>query len=183
MHAWLSQRLQGLKPGTRLAIIASRDAAKSTWLSLAYPLYCAVTARQRYIVLVADTAEQARRYLGAIKRELQQNAPLLRRYAAARPGETWKVNRILMGNGVEIEALGTGQNIRGRKNAQTRPTLVIVDDPQDRRKVASAAQRAADWGWFTQDLLNVGNPRTIYLVAGTSLHREALVDRLLRQPG
>ncbi len=184
MHAWLGQRLQDLKGGTRLAIIAPRDSAKSTWLSFAYPLYCAVTARQRYIVLVADTTEQARRYLSGLKRELEQNARLLRGYpAAAGRGPAWKVNRILLGNGVEIEALGTGQNIRGRKNVQTRPTLVVVDDPQDRRKVASATRRRADWSWFTQDLLNVGSPGTIYLVAGTSLHREALVDRLLHQPG
>jgi hypothetical protein len=183
MHQWLSQRLQELKPGTRLAIIAPRDSAKSTWLSFAYPLFCAVTGRQRYIVLVADTTEQARRYLSALKRELEQNARLTQCYPAGRRGRAWKANRIVLTNGVEIEALGTGQNIRGRKNAQTRPTLVVVDDPQDRRKVASAAQRAADWSWFTQDLLNVGSPLTIYLVAGTSLHREALVDRLLRQPG
>jgi hypothetical protein len=184
MHAWLAQRLQTLGPGTRLALIAPRDSAKTTWLSFAYPLYCAVTGWQRYIVLVADTAEQARRYLAAIKRELEQNALLLQRYpTAAGRGTAWKVNRILLRSGVEIEALGTGQNIRGRKNAQTRPTLVVVDDPQDRRKVSSPAQRTADWGWFTQDLLNVGSPDTIYLVAGTSLHREALVDRLLHQPG
>ncbi len=182
MHAWLCHRLQCLNAGTRLAVIAPRDSAKSTWLSLAYPLYCAVTGRQRYIVLVADTMEQARRYLGAIKRELEQNAALLGDRAAGR-GAAWKVNRILLANGVEIEALGTGQNIRGRKNLQTRPTLVVVDDPQDRRKVTSATQRRADWSWFTQDLLNVGSPETIYLVAGTSLHREALVDRLLYQPG
>ncbi len=184
MHAWLADRLDRLEPGTRLAVIAPRDSAKSTWLSLAYPLYCAVTGRQRYIVLVADTMEQARRYLDGIKRELEQNAALRSDHPGSRRrGPAWKVNRILLANGVEIEALGTGQNIRGRKNVQMRPTLVVVDDPQDRRKVASATQRQADWSWFTQDLLNVGSPATIYLVAGTSLHREALVDRLLRQPG
>jgi hypothetical protein len=183
MHEWLCRRLQELDPGSRLALIAPRDSAKSTWLSFTYPLYCALTGRQRYIVLVADTAEQARRYLTAIKRELEQNAGLLGSYPIARRGPAWKANRILLTNGVEIEALGTGQNIRGRKNAQARPTLVVVDDPQDRRKVASPTQRGADWSWFTQDLLNVGSPLTIHLVAGTSLHREALVDRLLRQPG
>src|SRR5262249_23582793 len=145
MHVWLAERLPALEPGTRLALIAPRDSAKSTWLSFAYPLYCAVTGRQRYIVLAADTTEQARRYLAALKREVDQNARLLRGYpSAARRGAAWKVNRILLGNGVEIEALGAGQNIRGRKNAQTRPTLVVVDDPQDRRRVASAMQRRAD---------------------------------------
>jgi hypothetical protein len=184
LHRWLSRRLRQIERGARLAVIAPRDSAKSTWLSFAYPLYCAVSGRERYIVLVADTTDQARRYLRSIKRELELNIHLAKSYpGAARRGDAWKVDRILLHNGVEIEALGTGQNIRGRKNAQTRPTLVVVDDPQHRRAVASPTQRAADWAWFTQDLLNVGSPQTIYLVAGTSLHREALVDRLMQQPG
>jgi hypothetical protein len=184
MHVWLSRRLGELPRGARLAIIAPRDSAKSTYLSFAYPLFCAVSGRENYILLVAETADQARRYLRSIHQELQANPAL----AAAFPdacgrGSVWNVDRIVLRNGVEIEALGTGTSIRGRKSAADRPTLVILDDPQDRKHITSTALRQAHWTWFTQDLLNVGSRATNYLVAGTALHREALVDRLARHPG
>lgn len=184
MHRWLEHRLGRLEPGNRLAILAPRNSAKSTWLSFAFPLRQALHGREQYILLVAETADQARRYLRSIKQELESNQALLKAYPdAAGPGGTWNVNRCTLRNGVEIEALGTGGSIRGRKNAEFRPTLVVVDDPQDRKHIASALQRRHHWTWFTQDLLNVGSSETKYLVAGTSLHREALVDRLLVQPG
>lgn len=184
MHRWLARRLVSLERGQRLAVIAPRDSAKSTWLSFLFPLFCALHGRERYILLVAETVEQARRYLRAIKQEIERNAALRAAYPeAAAPGDQWTVDRITLRNGVELEALGTGKSIRGRKSAAVRPTLVVVDDPQDRKHITSATYRQHDWTWFTQDLLNVGSPETIYLVAGTSLHRDALVDRLMRQPG
>ncbi len=183
MHHWLGERLDRLQRGERLAIIAARDSAKSTWMSLALPLYRALTGQDRYILLVAETEDQAKRYLRAIRVELETNELLHAAYGAAtsRGGE-WNADRLILGNGVEIEAVGTGTSIRGRKNLAHRPTLVIVDDPQNRLHITSAASREANWTWFTQDLLNVGTSETNFLVAGTALHRDALVDRLQREP-
>ncbi len=173
-----------MQRAVRLAVIAPRGSAKSTWLSFAYPLFCALTLRERYILLIAETSAQARRYLRSIKQELESNSALRAAYPeAAGRGRPWNVDRIVLNNGVEIEALGTGSSIRGRKNAATRPTLVVVDDPQDRKHITSVTQRANHWTWFMHDLLNVGATSTNYLVAGTSLHRDSLVDRLLRHAG
>ena len=44
----LEGTLPALPRGSRLAVIAPRDSAKSTWLSFAWPLYCAVHGRERY---------------------------------------------------------------------------------------------------------------------------------------
>ncbi len=183
MHLWLAGRLETLGRGARLAVLAPRNSAKSTWLSFAWPLFCAVEARESYILLVAETSDQARRYLRSIRRELETNAALKQAYPdAAGADDAWNVDRLALANGVEIEALGTGASVRGRKNAADRPTLVVVDDPQGQRHLTSAAGRMGHWTWFTQDLLNAGSAATNFLVAGTSLHREALVDRLLRAP-
>ncbi|MDA7978015.1 MAG: hypothetical protein MPJ50_04490 [Pirellulales bacterium] len=184
MHHWLAERLEALDTGERLAVIAARDSAKSTWMSLALPLYRALNGQERYILLVAETEDQAQRYLRALRVELESNELLQLTYGkAATRGGQWNAERIILGNGVEIEAVGTGTAIRGRKNLDARPTLVIVDDPQNRMHVASAQARETHWSWFTQDLLNVGTNETNILVAGTALHREALVDRLTREPG
>src|SRR5262245_37045346 len=43
-HAWLSTELGTLhhRRGSRLNVLAPRGAAKSTWSTFAYPLYCAL---------------------------------------------------------------------------------------------------------------------------------------------
>ena len=58
---------------------------------------------------------------------------------------------------------GTGANIRSHKNAEVRPTLVIVDDPQGRKHITSPCSGSITDLWFTQDLLNVGSVNTNYL--------------------
>jgi hypothetical protein len=88
---------------------------KSTWVSLAYPLWAAVHGHERYIQLISDSQSQARLLLEALKREVEDNPALADAYpAAAGPGRAWGQDRIRLANGVVVEALGTGAKIRGR---------------------------------------------------------------------
>jgi predicted phage terminase large subunit-like protein len=65
-HDWLAQQLQDLhlRRGSRWALIAPRGSAKSTWISLIYPLWAALQRHEPYILLISDTQSQARLLLG-----------------------------------------------------------------------------------------------------------------------
>src|SRR5207237_5234878 len=131
---------------------------------------------ERYIVLISDTQSQARLLLEAIKTELEDNVNLARDYPqAAGEGSTWQQDRIQLRNGVVIEALGTGSKIRGRRNRSERPSLIIVDDPENDLHVTSPLQRERTWSWFNRAVVNAGTPQTNVLVLGTALHRDCLV--------
>jgi predicted phage terminase large subunit-like protein len=171
--------------GTKLAVIAPRASAKSTWVSFAYPLHCAVHGTERYIQLICDSTGQAEKLLADIKAELEDNEALADAYPAVcgKPGPVWRRNSIRLANGVVIEALGTGSKIRGRRNRQDRPSLIIVDDPENEEHQTSALKRERSWNWFNRAAMNAGTDRTNHLVLGTSLHRECLVLRLQTQPG
>jgi len=185
-HRWLAGELDTLhtRRGTRLDVIAPRGCAKSTWSSFAYPLYCAVHGLEPYIQIVSDTTGQAWIWLEAIRNELQDNEALARAYPhVAAPGDIWRQERIRLRNGVVIEALGTGSRIRGRRNRSDRPSLIIVDDPENEEHVTSALLRDKSWSWFTKALMNAGTPGTNILVLGTTLHRDCLVLKLRRSPG
>jgi predicted phage terminase large subunit-like protein len=185
-HQWLKLRLEGLHRlrGSRLALVAPRGSAKSTWVSLAYPLWTAVNGYEPYIQIISDTQGQARLLLEAIKRELEDNALLAQDYpAAVGRGSPWGHDRIRLAHGVVIEALGTGAKIRGRRNRAERPSLIIVDDPQNDQHVTSAVQRERSWSWFNRAVINAGTPQTNILVLGTALHRDCLVLRLSQTGG
>jgi len=84
---------------------------------------------------------------------------------------------------VVIEALGTGSKIRGRRNRQDRPSLILVDDPENEEHMTSAVKRERSWQWFTRAVLNAGTVQTNLVVLGTTLHRECLVLRLQKAAG
>jgi predicted phage terminase large subunit-like protein len=185
-HHWLARHLQDLhtRRGSRWALVAPRGSAKSTWASLAYPLWAALHRHEPYILLLSDTQSQARLLLEAIKRELEDNPALAAAYpAAVGRGSPWGQDRLRLANGVVLEALGSGAKIRGRRNRAERPSLIVVDDPQNDAHMTSAAQRDRSWSWFQRAVANAGTPETNILALGTALHRDCLVLRLTRTAG
>jgi predicted phage terminase large subunit-like protein len=187
MHRWLCAQLDALTKsrGARLNVLAPRASAKTTWGTFAYPLRAALHGQERFIVLTSDTSGQAHDFLADIQRQLEDNPALERDYPQAfGPGPIWRKDRIRLRNGVEIGAYGTGDKIRGRKAGGVhRPSLIIVDDPQNKEHIVSPLQRARSLEWLFKDVCNAGDPETNILVMGTALHRDCIVCTLQRTPG
>ncbi len=185
-HLWLRDALATLhrRRATRLNVRAPRGAAKSTWSTLAYPLWAALHAVERHIVITSDSSDQAEEFLQKVRLELEDNDSILSEYPhAAGKLAVSKVNRLVLRNGVKVDALGTGKKIRGRSNRQHRPSLIIVDDPQGPEHVVSEVKRTRSWDWLTRDAINAGSPQTNVIVLGTPLHPDGIVTRLQRTAG
>lgn len=185
-HVWLSQRLSAFHQarGQKLCVLAPRGAAKSTWSTLAYPLYVLLHGLEPYVIVTSDTGKQAEKFMDAIKIELETNESLQAAYPAlARKGPVWRADQIRLANDCVVEALGTGAKVRGRKNRSRRPSLIIVDDPQNLEHITSQIQRERSWEWLNKDVCNAGDPDTNIIVLGTALHRECIVCQLQHTPG
>ena len=121
--------------------------------------------------------------MAGIKQELESNAKLARDYpAACGIGPVWKSSEIVLRNGVCVMARGTGGRVLGLKHRGKRPSLVIGDDLNQRGDATSPTLRQRKLDWFLKDVLKVGNRRTNFLAAGTSIHREAIVCSLSENP-
>ena len=165
-------------------MIAPRGSGKSAWASFAYPFYAAVNGLEPFIQIISDTAGQAREWLENIRNELEDNERLAQDYpAVCDPGPVWRQDRLVLRNGVVISALGTGSKIRGRRNRAQRPTLLILDDPENDEHVTSAIRRERSKRWFDRAVMNAGTPATNILVLGTTLHADCLVMKLKRSAG
>lgn len=185
-HRWLVSELSSLHltRGQRLNVLAPRGAAKSTWSTFAYPLWAALHGIEPYIILTSDTGDQAHKYLDSIRTELESNESIANDYPHLfGTGPVWRQDRIRLNNGVQIEAIGTGTKLRGRKSRQHRPSLILVDDPQNTNHIVSELQRQRSWDWLTKDVCCAGDPATNIIVLGTALHRECIVCRNQMTPG
>ena len=168
--------------GTRSAVAAPRGHAKSTVMSLQNVLHAALYGYKRYILLVSDTEAQAVSFLDAIKNELETNARLLRDFGE-QPGKTWKTSSIVLANGCRIDAVGSGQKLRGRRNYERRPDLILCDDIENDEGVRTAEQRQKTADWFWKAVCKSGDGYTDILVIGTILHHDSLLANLLENPG
>ena len=181
-HIVLSQKMEN-RDIRSLVLIAPRNSAKSTYISFLRPLKGICEETERFIILVGDTYSQAVKYLKAVRSELEDNAELARVYPfACGRGKEWNDEGILTNNGIRVEPLGTGQKIRGRRERNWRPSLVVVDDPEGDDVSYSAITRQHNWEWFTKGLLKVGDSNTCFIVGGTVIHRDCLVGKLATLP-
>lgn len=79
LHTWLDAalpRMAEAREGQHIALAAPRGEAKSTFISLFFVLWCVLTGRKRYILIIADALEQAAILLEAVKAELDGNPRL-----------------------------------------------------------------------------------------------------------
>jgi hypothetical protein len=170
--------------GQRLCYLAPRGSAKSTWSTYAYPLHAACHGDEPFVVLTSDTGQQAELYLEAIKEQLEWNDALAAAYPdACGKGPLWRGDRIRLRNGVQVASYSTGRKMRGARTGTSRPSLIVVDDPQNKDHIVSELQRSRSWEWFTKDVMNAGAPRTNVVVLGTALHVDCIVCRLQKTPG
>ena len=188
LHTWLDAalpRMAEAREGQHIALAAPRGEAKSTFISLFFVLWCVLTARKRYILIIADALEQAAILLEAVKAELDGNPRLAMDFPAeAGRGRVWNVGTILTAQNVKLQALGAGKRMRGLRHGPHRPDLVILDDLENDENVAKPEQRDKLQDWLQKTVLNLGaadgSMDVVYV--GTILHYDSVLARTLDKP-
>lgn len=189
MHLWLLRMLDTMRDqrGVKVNVLGPRGGAKSTIGTLAFPLREALEGRQRYIWIVSDTIPQARAHLENIYTAVRGNKALYESYPLVLKGLKadikYTAGVLEFRNGVRMEALSTGQKIRGRRHGENRPGLIVCDDLQNDSHTRSKEQRWKSREWFFGSLLKAGTKATNVIHLATALHQDALAMELGRTPG
>lgn len=169
--------------GLRVALAAPRGSAKSTLVSLLLPLHDIVYRRESYIVLISATQRQAQQRLRALRGELTGRTRLTSWFPKLRePGCVEASARLLIANGVRLEAFGAGSEMRGISHDSWRPTKIILDDAESSAAAESGRRRTHLIDWFREVVEHLGDRYTHLLAIGTILHREGLLAYLLARP-
>jgi len=171
--------------GRKLALAAPRGEAKSTIATQLFTLWCAVTARKPYIVIVMDALDQALPMLEAIKAELDSNPRLQQDFPEAYgQGRVWQARVILTAHNIKIEVFGSGKRMRGLRHGPHRPGLVLLDDLENDENVRSPQQRDKLDNWLKKTVLKLGaaddSLDVVYI--GTLLHYDSVLARTLKRP-
>ena len=168
-------------------IIAPRGHAKSSIVGGVYPLYHIMHDKgPKLIVLVSRTQDHAVKLLGTIKDTLDYSQPLraLYGYWGQHSAKQWSKTEIELKDGTMIICKGTGQQLRGIKVGSQRPTLIIVDDPEDENNTKTAEAMEQNLRWLLQSAVPSLDPvRGKIAVIGTPQHQRCLVEILKEMEG
>lgn len=128
-------------------------------------------------VIVSSTQARAAERLEAIKHEIENNDQLVEVFGE-QVGDVWQAHKIVLQNGVCIQALGVGQAVRGIKHHEHRPDFLWIDDIEDEESVKTPEACHDRLKWLYGTLLPVCAKRARIRVTGNRLSPDAVVSKL-----
>jgi predicted phage terminase large subunit-like protein len=179
-----------LQPGHRLIGALPREHGKTTLGTVATALSAVCLERKRNILLVSANRQEAQAKLRLIITELETNPLMTAAFGSAvSPARdsygryvAYSDSEAVLAGGARLCAIGWRGKVRGQLAGGNRLDLVILDDPEDDRSVASWAQRAAGRAWADCALLNALDARAGSLVwLGTLLHHDSVLAQWLAE--
>lgn len=156
-HNELYQHLRN-EEKRRLLVAAPRGTAKSTTVSLIYPLWKVAfktDTEDLFIVIISESQSQSVNFLSRIKYHLTYSKTFKENFGDMGPGtaKRWTNNDIVLANGARIIAVGTGQRVRGFIEGDTRPNLIIIDDFESELNAYTPEARAKNRKWITEAVI------------------------------
>lgn len=167
--------------GKKVAIAAPRDFGKSTLITLIYIIYCICYDKEKFIVVISNTASQACQMLDNIKKELTENEllrvdfPDIFEFKLGFKQLRWREGDVITRNNIRVMTFGSGQNPRGRRFGSARPTLIIADDLENAENTFSQDARDKTRDWFEKSILKLGSEITNYIFIGNLYHPYSLL--------
>lgn len=161
-------------------VIGFRGSAKSTYGSLAVPLFMGLEHEHDFILPISDTTTQMKLNIANIRYELEHNAMILKDYGLAyNPNTNWSDSSLQLNNGCLIMGRSRGQKIRGLKHRQFRPQVIICDDLEDTEWVKKKENRDKTERWLTSEVIPAQQETKAKLILiGNLVHNNAIMARM-----
>jgi predicted phage terminase large subunit-like protein len=167
------------------AVEGYRESGKSSLVLRAFPLHCLTypSKKNQYIVFIMANQSSASKRLKEIETEwLHDELLSMNLVRVVEQSATGFEVIVKDDNGeemwVRLEAYGKGSAVRGLLVHDCRPSLVLIDDPQDTDDSKSDTVQENDWEWFLSDILFLGKETRIFLI-GNNLGEKCLIERII----
>lgn len=165
-------------------IVVPRGLGKTTIVGEIYPLWHIFIHKPEMPKLVIIVSKTQQHSLDRIRRikdilEYNQNFRTLHGYHGEQNAVIWREDRIILDNGSTIIARGLLQPLRGLNINGVRPTLIVLDDPEDEGNTKTDEAMEQNLTWLLQAALPSMDIRYHKVVViGTPLNQKCLVMKL-----
>jgi hypothetical protein len=196
--------LWALSQYDKVLINLPRLHGKSTYVTFLYVMYCILTRRKRFILIVSSTGTQAVKFLTRIKYYLTSKK--VRQYygdlqAAGsvvdadsyseyvdpntkQKSKIWNFKEVMIECwGIRIVATSISSSNRGLLNIDDRPDLIILDDIEDRKNTNTLELRERLSDIIVEELFPAGAVGCQFVVIGTICHYGSFLLKLRKASG
>lgn len=153
----------------RLHIQAAREHAKTTCLSVKYPLWRVGRNPNLRVMIVSKSATLAMTILREIRQNIEGNKRLTQVFPKMRPASPWSTTELQVERGAGVilkDPTFVGIGLHGPLTGK-RADLIIVDDPFDESEVRTESQRKKVEDWMEKVLLPTLTPDGEVVMVGT----------------
>lgn len=170
----------------QVVIEGFRDAAKSTVAEEAIVLGALFEEFKNAVVIGASYTRAVERLI-AIRNEFVVNDGINQLFGPME-GPTWTDGKLVLKNGVCLQAAGAGASLRGMRHNDARPDFVLIDDLEDEESVKTPDQREKVMHWLYRTLLPACAKGPAGQIAyrirfmGNRLDRDAVIVRVSKDP-
>jgi len=185
-HRQIFEKLLSLDEGDKLCVVAPRGHAKTTLISLIYPLHRILFGEEHFVLLISESETQSKYLLEALGNEIEYNEKL-KYFFGNRIGSIWgKEEKEVIGrldeNGkaeltCKILIRGTGQKVRGLKYGAYRPTLTIIDDGEGESNTMTDTARDKFRKWLNGAVIP-GSADAKLCFVGTIVDEDSYLNRV-----
>lgn len=168
--------------GFKEVIAAPRGYAKTTFDVTIEVIHDCVYSHEKFIIVVSSTSNLSLDKVKAIRDEMETNIMLKMIYGDMK-GPKWNQDDFVTSTGTRVMAVSPKTQVRGLNDKGNRPTKIILDDAENSEHVQTQMQREKMRKWFYEDISKLGTSHTNVKLVGTSLHIDALLEDLFKNPG
>jgi hypothetical protein len=169
-HAEIVETFHSSDPGW--VYLCFRNSGKSTLSEEGFILRALLRLFGNALVLGFNQQRAVER-LEAIKHEMEANERLAAIFGDMR-GQVWQGQKITLTNGVCLQAVASGQSLRGIKHYNFRPDCLLLDDVEGDVGASTPLEREATKKWFFGTVLPALASKSIIRMAATPLDMECL---------
>jgi len=164
----------------KVVIEGFRDSAKSTLAEEGIVIQ-ALLREFKNAVVIGASYQRACERLNAVKNELSIN-PSVEYLFGQQQGEKWGEGKIVLANGVAIQALGAGMSMRGMRHLDARPDFALIDDLEDEESVRTPEMREKTMDWLYRTFIPALAKDHRIRFLGNRLDDKAVIAEIARDP-
>lgn len=162
-------------------IVAPRGHAKSSLTKVMILHHIMYGGPERVVVVISRTQKHSIKLVRSIKKYLMTSKPLQYFFGdwGVNTARKWGEEEVILKNGTLLVPLGTGQQLRGVLEGDTRPTLIVIDDPEDEANTRTLESIDNNFEWILKSAIPAKDPQMgRIMVIGTVVAQNCTVERL-----
>lgn len=166
-------------PNIRAALEMSRDHAKSTHAGMMLPLWLKAKGEPIVMLLVSYNEDNAEKLLAPIKAQLEANQRYINDFGEQKTA-IWSGTYFVTKDKCMFLALGKGQNPRGVRLEDVRPTYILCDDFDDDESVLNPNRLEKQYEWVTGALFATQSIKGgRFIITGNRIHQNSILAQVV----